>query len=123
MLQQSSWFGPIPAIPSGTDSAGQFGSPETLTIATGVAAKVGGQRNLLLAGEGGLDDQLDNITGYAEGDMIVIGPASDTVTITVADSANMNLQGADFTMNNVYDSMVLQNLGSDKWKELSRSAN
>jgi len=123
MLQQSSWFGPIPAIPSGTDSAGQFGSPETLTIATGVAAKVGGQRNLLLAGEGGLDDQLDNITGYAEGDMIVIGPASDTVTITVADSANMNLQGADFTMNNVYDSMVLLNLGSDKWKELSRSAN
>jgi len=35
----------------------------------------------------------------------------------------MNLSGIDFTMDDINDSMILLNQGSDTWKELSRSAN
>jgi len=55
--------------------------------------------------------------------MIIISPSDDAVTITVKDAVGMNLQGVDFIMDDINDSMVLINQGSDTWKELSRSAN
>ena len=123
MTFPNSWFGAVPALPAGTASAGQFGAAELIYISGGIAAKSLGSRNLLLGGQGGVDDNLDRITGYAEGDMVIISPYADDVTITVVDSVGMNLQGADFVMNDINDSMVLLNQGSDTWKELSRSAN
>jgi hypothetical protein len=123
MTYPGSWFGNPPAIPSGSGSAGAFGAPETLTIAGGIAARVGGSRNILLAGQGGVDDSLDAITGYAEGDMVILSPSDGAVTITITDSVGMNLQGIDFIMDDINDSIVLLNQGTDTWKELSRSAN
>jgi hypothetical protein len=124
MTYANSWFG---AVSTTTGSAGQFGSAETATITTGVVAKpASGSRNLLIAGEGGVDDDLDNITGYSAGDMVVIRPSSDSVTITVKDSGDatkFNLQGVDFTMDSEHDAMILLNIGSDAWVELSRAAN
>jgi hypothetical protein len=55
--------------------------------------------------------------------MLIISPSDDAVTITVVDSVGMNLQGVDFVMDDINDSMILLNQGSDTWKELSRSAN
>ena len=95
-----------------------------MTISGGVCAKDSSHKNLLIDTEGdAASDDLDNITGYDEGDMIIISPADGSRTVVVKDSANMNLQGIDFTMDDIYDSMILLNLGSDRWKELARSAN
>ena len=115
--------GAVPPAPSGTTSAGQFGAPEAIAIAGGIAARSLGSRNILLIGEGGADDALDRITGYAAGDMVIISPYADDVTITVTDAVGMNLQGVDFVMDDINDSMILMNQGTDTWKELSRSAN
>jgi len=123
MTFPNSWFGAVPALPAGTTSAGQFGAAELIYISGGIAAISGGSRNILLGGQGGADDNLDRITGYAEGDMVIISPYDDAVTITVVDAVGMNLQGVDFVMNDINDSMILMNQGSDTWKELSRSAN
>lgn len=122
MTYPGSWFGAV-GLGGGAGSGGDFGVAHTLTISGGIAVKDSSHRNLLIAGEGGADDSLDRITGYSEGDMIIISPASDTVTITVVDAVGMNLQGVDFVMNDINDSMILLNQGSDTWKELSRSAN
>ena len=123
MTYANSWFGSVPSAPAGTSSAGQFGAAELIYISGGIAGYSGGSRNILLGGEGGVDDNLDRITGYAEGDMVIISPYADDVTITVVDSVGMNLQGVDFVMDDINDSMILLNQGSDTWKELSRSAN
>ena len=118
----NSWFGGVPA----KFSSGSFGTPVTLTISGGVAAKTSNSKYLLIAGEGGADDDLDNITGYSTGDVVMLRPASDSVTITVKDSGDatkFNLQGVDFTMDSQMDSITLLNIGSDVWVELSRAAN
>ena len=123
MTYVGSWFGAVPAGPSSSTDAGQFGAAELIYIADGIAAYSGGSRNILLGGQGGADDSLDRITGYAAGDMVIISPYSDSVTITVTDAVGMNLQGADFVMDDINDSMILMNQGTDTWKELSRSTN
>ena len=103
--------------------AGVFGDAATLTIASGVLAKVTNSKNLLVAGQGGAADDLTSITGYSDGDLLLLRPASGSVTITVKDNADLNLSGSDFVMDDEYDSMILLNVGSNKWVELSRSAN
>ena len=122
MSYPNSWFGGV-GLGGGAGSAGSFGEAHTLTISGGLATKDSSHKNLLIAGEGGVADNLDRILGYAEGDMIIISPSDDAVTITVVDAVGMNLQGVDFIMNDINDSMILINQGSDTWKELSRSAN
>ena len=125
MTYAGSWFGAVPSPPSGIGSAGQFGAAEIVAIASNVAVMPASHsRNLLLAGQGGVADDLVSIAGYAAGDMIVIAPANDGVAITIKnDDDYLNLQGVDFIMNNANDSMILLNNGSNKWRELSRSAN
>ena len=123
MTFPSSWFGAVPAATSAPATAGSFGTPTTLTIAGGLATKTVDTKNLLLAGAGGVADDLDRILGYSEGDMVIISPSDDAVTITVKDSVGMNLQGIDFPMDTINSSMILLNQGSDTWKELSRAAN
>ena len=123
MTFPGSWFGAVPAATSAPATAGSFGAPTTLTIAGGLATKTVDTKNLLLAGAGGVADDLDRILGYAEGDMVIISPSDDAVTITVKDSVGMNLQGIDFPMDTINSSMILLNQGSDTWKELSRAAN
>jgi len=122
MSYPNSWFGGV-GLGGGAGPGGSFGEAHTLTISGGLATKDSSHKNLLIAGEGGVADNLDRILGYAEGDMIIISPSDDAVTITVVDAVGMNLQGVDFIMNDINDSMILINQGSDTWKELSRSAN
>ena len=119
MSYPNNWFGGVPM----KFSSGAFGPPVTLTISGGLATKTSESKNILLAGEGGLADNLDRILGYSEGDIVMIGPADGAVTITVVDVVGQNLQGIDFTMDDTNDMMMLVNKGSDTWAELSRSAN
>jgi len=126
MTYAGSWFGAVPSVPPGTGSAGQFGALTAVTLdASGYAAKPGtGSRNLSITSNDGAADTLTRITGYSEGDMVLISPTSDSVTITVTnDDDYLNLQGVDFTMDDINDSMILLNKGSDKWRELSRAGN
>ena len=113
-----------PTAASSIAKTGVFGAAVEVTIASGVAAKGVAGRNLLIDTEAdAASDDLDDITGYSDGDMIIIGPANDARTVVVKDSATMNLSGVDFTMDAINDSMTLLNKGSDTWKELSRAAN
>ena len=122
MTFSGSWFGTV-GLEGGAGPAGSFGVAHTLTISSGLATKDSSHKNLLIAGEGGVGDNLDRILGYAEGDMVVISPSDGAVSITVVDSVGMNLAGINFIMNDINDSMTLLNQGSDTWKELSRSGN
>ena len=118
-----SWFGSV-GLGGGAGPGGNFGAAHELTINSGIAVKDSNHRNLLIDTEGdAASDNLDNITGYSEGEIVIISPANGARTVVVKDSASINLQGVDFIMDDVYDSMILLSLGSDKWKELSRSAN
>ena len=122
MTYSGSWFGTV-GLGGGAGPGGSFGAAHTLTISGGLATKDSSHKNLLIAGQGGVDDNLDRILGYAEGDMVVISPSDGAVSITVVDSVGMNLAGINFIMNDINDSMTLLNQGSDTWKELSRSGN
>ena len=122
MTYPNSWLGAVPAA-SAVGGGGSFGPAVTLTISGGIVAKGTAGRNILLAGQGGMADSVDTITGYVEGDLIMVGPSDGAVTITITDAVGMNLQGVDFVMDDINDSITLLNQGTDTWKEVSRSAN
>jgi len=68
-------------------------------------------------------DDLTQITGLATGDEIIIAPDNDGRTVIVKNGVNLILcNGADFTMNNSKDRMVLQDIGADVLVEISRSS-
>jgi len=101
-----------------------FGAAYLITLAGGVAAGDVEHINLVIDTEASAaSDDLVSITGYQEGDMIVVSPYHAARTVVVKDNSALNLQGSDFTMDDLRDSLVLLNLGGNTWKELSRSAN
>jgi hypothetical protein len=109
-----------------------YGLFQSYTIASGAIAIFGTVENgsISVAGEGGVADDLDNITmsHAAFGNpIIILKAASDTVTITVRNdgggSGNLRMEG-DFVMDNLHDRLTLQwESVSTKWCELSRSNN
>jgi hypothetical protein len=94
----------------------------TLTIASGA---ITAQRNYhLIAGEGGVADDLTNITPAIEGQLLVLRAASDSVTITVKSTGNIKTAGSDMVLDNQYDTITLiydTTLGF--WLETARSNN
>ena len=111
------------AVPGGAGTMGAWGASSEITIAVGVAALTGqGYFTFDTEGDGATDD-LTQITGLADGDEIIIAPNNDARTVVVKNGANMILCiGADFTMNNTKDRMVLQHIGSNVMVEISRSS-
>lgn len=63
-----------------------LGAAVAKTIASGAFALTANKYHYKVAGEGGAADNLDSITGGAEGKMIVLRPSSDTVDITLRDT-------------------------------------
>jgi hypothetical protein len=94
----------------------------TLTIASGA---ITAQRNYhLVAGEGGVADDLTDITPAVEGQLLVLRAASDSVTITVKSTGNIKTAGSDMVLDNQYDTITLiydTTLGF--WLETARSNN
>ena len=94
----------------------------TLTIASGA---ITAQRNYhLVAGEGGVADDLTNITAAVDGQMLVLRAASDSVTITVKSTGNIKTAGSDMVLDNQYDTITLiWDSALSLWLEIARSNN
>jgi len=94
----------------------------TLTIASGA---ITAQRNYhLVAGEGGVADDLTDITAAVDGQMLVLRAASDSVTITVKSTGNIKTAGSDMVLDNQYDTLTLiWDTALSLWLEISRSNN
>ena len=76
-----------------------------------------------VAGEGASADDLVTINGGVEGDIVILRPASGSVTITVKDTTgNLQIAG-DFVMNSAQDTITLYKASISEWYELSRSNN
>lgn len=124
MTYPRSPFGAIPSLTLAAELAGSFGSAVELTISGGAVIGDPSYKNLLIDTEAGAaSDDLDSIGGYNDGNMVMIRPANDTRTVVVKNGANLILQGVDFTMDADDDAMLLLNIGSNKWIELSRADN
>lgn len=104
-------------------SMGAWGAPVEKTIASGVAA-LDGEGYYEIDTEADADsDILAQLTGLVNGDEVILKPTNDARTVVVTNGANLILNnGADFTMNSIYDRMKLQCIGTDKCVELSRSS-
>lgn len=94
----------------------------TVTIASGA---ITAQRNYhLVAGEGGLADDLTDITAAVDGQMLVLRAASDSVTITVKSTGNIKTSGSDMVLDNHHDTITLiWDNALSLWLEISRSNN
>jgi hypothetical protein len=92
---------------------------ETLEISSGVVAVLGSGRKILQA-ESGTEDQLDQVTGLADGKIIVLeADAGDT--ITVPDSANIKLAYELECVLSGDITLTLIGEGNDVCKEISRT--
>jgi len=101
---------------------GTWGAPVTLTLSGGVLT-VPGQGYFLVATEGGAaSDDLTSISGAANGDEIILAAANDAKTVVVKAGAGIHTS-ADFSLNNQYDRMYLQCIGSDECVEIARASN
>ena len=123
MRYPNSPFGSAPSDPDAA-VAGSFGAAAEITLLTGgTVAKDTDTKNLLIdTFADAASDDLTNITGYDEGDLILVRAAHTDRTVVMKDGANMNLQ-SDFSLSNTERSMILLNIGSNKWTEFSRAAN
>jgi len=70
----------------------------------------------------GATDDLDTIYGGQPGQIIVLSSIADARDVVVKDGAGLLLQ-ADFTLGTINDSITLECVSLNAWKELSRAAN
>jgi hypothetical protein len=99
-----------------------WGSESTVQISGGVAALSGPGRYRIQVETGDADD-LDKITGLEDGQEVILVPDDGAKPITVKHGTYLKLQdGADFTMNNTRDKMILLCEGSDVCSEIKRAS-
>ena len=91
---------------------GSWGAAITKTISGGITTLSGpGSYKIDTEGLAATDD-LDRINGLAEGDEVVLRAANDARTVVIKDGTYIKL-GADFSLNNQYDSITLLCIGSN----------
>jgi hypothetical protein len=73
--------------------------------------------------ESAASDDLVQITGLADGEQVTLRPANDARTVVVKNGIYIKLQGVDFSLDNQYDRIVLECIGSDTVVEISRAGN
>jgi len=104
-------------------SIGAWGSPTEVTIASGVAALTSEGYYSIDTETDADSDLLTQITGLSDGDEVILKAENDARTVVVTNGAYIKMNnGADFTMNSIYDRIRLQCIGSDICVELSRSS-
>lgn len=97
-----------------------WGSESAIQIAGGVATLSGPGRYRVQV-EAGAADDLDKLTGLENGHEVILVPDDGAKPITVKNDTNLKLQGgANFTMNNVRDKIILLCEGSDVCSEVAR---
>lgn len=105
-----------------------LGSPSTLTITGGMISVIRSYH--VVAGFGGAADNLDTISGGEDGDLLVLRPSSQTITVRHAqDNISLNdvdgdTNGDDCTLAGTKDKLVLIYDGAtSNWCEIARSDN
>lgn len=94
----------------------------TLTIASGVVTATKSRHSIDTESAAASDD-LDTISGFANGRILVLQPASGARTVVVKNgTGNITLAGSDFSMDNANDRIILIGTASG-WVELSRANN
>ncbi|MFH2074367.1 MAG: hypothetical protein ABIJ57_03330 [Pseudomonadota bacterium] len=93
------------------------------TIATGVLTVVGPGNYKILNEGATAEDDIDSIAGLNEGETAILKASNAAQTVVVKnDQSNIFLQGSDFTMNSIYDAIMVQGLGSGVVRECWRSS-
>ena len=99
-----------------------WGAPSTVQLSGGVAALSGSGWYKIQVETGDADD-LDKVTGLEEGQEVILVPDDGAKPITVKHGTYLKLEsGADFTMNNTRDKMILLCEGSDVSSEITRAS-
>ena len=108
--------------PAVISSSGNMGGTEK-TIASGTFALTSGGYYTVDTEADAASDDLDSITGIPKGHVVYLHPAHTDRTIVVKhDGASLYLtQGLDFTMDNIYDNIILLSLGSNVCIEIGRT--
>jgi hypothetical protein len=100
----------------------RFNTVENLTIAAGVATGTGAAGRVNIDTQGGaVSDDLDSLVGYQDGDLVVIRCTSAARVVTVKNNSNF-LIGSDFILNSTRDVLLVLNIGTDQWIQISRSS-
>jgi hypothetical protein len=104
-----------------TDGKFSVGTPSELTISGGVVTVTASFHNIDTEADAASDD-LDTISGGANGQVIYIYANNAGRSVVVKDGTGNIYAAGDFTMDNNEDSMCLIYDGSN-WREVSRSDN
>lgn len=107
----------------GLDVAGvlTFGTETTLTVATGAVTATKSFHSIDTEGAASTDD-LETISGGAEGDVLVLKSVSTSRDIVIKDGAGNIRCAGDFNLGSSQDTMTLMYFNSF-WHEVSRSNN
>ena len=106
-----------------TTAFNNFKTP-TYTISGGgiVLKDYGNPQSIMLAGEGGVADNFDTITGGFPGQVLILQAVSDSVDITIVESGNIRIPGTSFVLDTTSDRFILVCEGGSTWKGLSTGA-
>lgn len=104
-------------------STGAWGSATAKTISGGIVATDGEGYYSIDTEGAAASDALDKLTGLADGDEVILKAANDARTVVVTNGTYIKTeQGVDCSLNNVYDGIRLQCIGSDTCVERGRSS-
>ncbi len=124
---QSKWiamdyFESASSTPTAVAGRINLGSLQSVTLATGSFALVSNKSFYEVNAESGTADDLENITGGADGDLIVIRPASGD-TITTVETGNLDTDGGK-TLDGTNDKlMLIYDSAISKWCQVSWAGN
>lgn len=97
-------------------------TPQSATISGGAITAT--RSSLIVSGEDGVADDLDNIYGGAEGNIIIVRPYSDTVTITIRHNRGNILCGSDISLDNLSTlAIFMYDAVQTRWLCLASKAN
>jgi len=100
-----------------------LGGESELTIATGVITITGSIHMVDTEGDASTDD-LDTISGFADGGLLVLRAIDDTHTVVLKDGTGNLLLAGDFSLTHRADSIILGFTARlNQWYEISRSDN
>jgi len=100
-----------------------LGGESELTIATGVITITGSIHMVDTEGDASTDD-LDTISGFADGGLLVLRAIDDTHTVVLKDGTGNLLLAGDFSLTHRADSIILGFTAAlNQWYEISRSDN
>lgn len=98
-----------------------LGAATELTIVTGAITATQSYHTVDTEADAATDD-LDTISGGAEGDVLVVRAIDSARTVSVTEAGNILLTATPFALDNVEDTLTLLNDGTN-WMEISRSDN